>query len=1002
MKSPDHLDAMLKQIPRTIEEHHLTIPLVSLVLVTGVYFSLPLLSHRLTSLTTIGPCIAVLSVWLGLSASPGKGRVVVLVSTLTWLFVLWYAFPSHAELPRINFWGYQASFITFSGSAITTGVLLRIATRFRFTSSLDDQGWTTKARWGLFDLLLLTFGGALIVSAASAARIARFISDPLAVCGISSVIAAGMTILAFGIWVAFSQSGWIRVFYVSIASLTCYWVFSVAENLSLRSPIRPLTDWYMREGYFRECLFRVSLPESEVVTRLAVFVLVLVAPILCGVVLGNRLITFETAKPSSRFGRLLARIPIWIGTTFAIGACLFLSQARWVTSLDGVMLRRAGWPFYSHESSIIDSGGTMTVVPSMAHVTVDSSLLRGVDLLAALVPIGILMSLWLRRRRCKNKIDRPRIPALTISVSYLVAIYLLPALVTQQLSEHAIQRAVGQSVSWVTQSDSLQNSRSDVFYIDSAEGFKRSLAAPGGFRQPRVILNTDLSHDDLALLTSNHCLLELELRECSWYGDLSPISEFPHLQTLRLKNVTVTDVDVTAISQCRSLAHLELEEVDGALWTRWPDSLSELSVSLGDSRQQTWRLADLPQLSLVVMGSQPNRGFTSERFIHRDPVRLHLRRCGAASVHLDTALPVHLSCEQTPIIALNAFTGMQRQGTPTRMPRLVHLRSFYSDDASRLSVFEAFVEDCGNFEIAMPEAKRPGPVARIRLEAARRKATRFDYYFRDDSLSQIAAQGLSNGRANPIVKGLVDTVSVRELSLEGISFDLQLLSRMPKPRLVDALRFTQPIDQETAVRLVAKFPNLRSLGIPRTTIDDSHFDKILAACPLLEFLSVDGRDLQKPDVSNHLSLQGLAITGTRIPDLSDASLRRLQALSLGMSELPSRARLNQLLVCDTIVPVDLLRRWMALHPQTELNLFRAMDSMESMRDLSLVHCTAIRIDGTPIIKSVIKSWKVNRSILATVDLTGQSQEMVEDVSFRDWITQNLYSYARIAVQETDQ
>ncbi|MCA9137722.1 MAG: hypothetical protein KDB00_13215 [Planctomycetales bacterium] len=132
---------MLKQIPSAIRKHHLAIPLVALVMVSVAYLLLAPLSYRLTSLTTIGPCIAVVAIWIGLSAAPGKGRVAVLMSTLAWMFVLWYAFPSLSELSAINFWGYQATFVTYSGAAITTGVLLRILTRFRFTSSDDQTVW---------------------------------------------------------------------------------------------------------------------------------------------------------------------------------------------------------------------------------------------------------------------------------------------------------------------------------------------------------------------------------------------------------------------------------------------------------------------------------------------------------------------------------------------------------------------------------------------------------------------------------------------------------------------------------------------------------------------------------------------------------------------------------------------------------------------------------------------------------------------------------------------
>ena len=810
---------MLKQIPTTIRQHQLTIPLVSLVLATVAYSLPSLISHNLTSLTTIGPCIAMVACWIGLSASPGKGRVAILITTLAWMFVLWYAFPSPTEIPSINFWAYQASFATIAGSAIVMGILLRIVTRFRFTASAGDQEWTTAARWGLFDLLLLTFGGALMVSAASAGRIALFISDPWTVCIASSVVASAMTILAFGFWVALSQRGWSRVVYLSVVTVASCWVFSIAENFSLRSTIVPMTHGYLPKGYLQESLIRFDLPTIEGATRFFSFALALGVPTSCGIVFGNRLISLHDTVGKSKPSRVLERIASALITIALIVACVFLSQARWsTTSSDDVALHRAGWPIYFHESSArINQAGVATNV----HLQTESTSYRLANLLIALVPLPILLWIWSVRRKSSDNSNRGWIPFWTVPAAYLIAVYVAPGSISQRAVDRALQLPRdfhSHSISWLTQRtpDSRHTSRSDRAYVTSDEALKQLLRMPGGARVRQLrIENTHLTADDLALLASDHCLRELNLRSCTWDGNLSALSESARLEIVRLKELEVADADVVALSRCRTIVTLQLEQIEGANWERWPKNLRELWITLGDAPQETWRFENLPRLTLLVMESQPQwERLVADPHIHRDPIRIQFRRCGSLGLLIDTALPVHLSFESTKLTGLAASYGMRRAGAPKVMPRFVDLRSFKCDDVSKLVQFEACVADCESFECSLPSGVGPKSRAKIILDGMRRVRMPEELYFSRGRFGPLADPS-NDDQSAQIVNALAASVAPNALIFRGMTFDPQLLSSVRNPNWVESLEFHLPIDGDAAVALVETFPSLRSLSIPK-------------------------------------------------------------------------------------------------------------------------------------------------------------------------------------------
>lgn len=978
---------MLKRIPRLIRQHHLTIPVVSMSLVTLAYFLLPLVSYNLTSMTTIGPAIAVVAVWIGLSAAPGKGRIAVLVSSLAWMFVLWYAFPSPKELSTINSWAYQSSFVAIAGGAIATGVLLRIFTRFRFTSANDDQGWTNRSRWGLFDLLLLSFGAALIVSAASAGRITKFVTDPLVVCGVSAAIGAGMTILAFWLWIALSERGWVRGLYVVLVAVCSFWSFSVVDNFSLRSPLRPLTGDYIGDDYLTECLLGLGYPEHEAVWRFVMFIFVFCLPISCGVALGNRLLAFDPPGKTSRIGRLLADGIGWIVTLTFGGGCVFLALAPWKSSLGRLTLHRAGWPFYFYESSSFSGTGIVPIRPPVTHVAIDSQLYRFADIMIALVPVFVLIVMWLVRRNRKQNPRESRIPIFLVPASFLLTVYVGPALIAQQMAASSSNGTSMACVSWLTRPSQQSPKHKDSVRSTSTAGLKRLLATPGGLRTTHLLLiGCELSQTDLALLSQNHCLVQLNFESCSWENDLSPLSKLPHLSALTLQRLKVADADIDAIASFRSLKALHLGGAGGAQWGRWPKNLERLTVTLGTSTQSTWRFEDMRSLSFVVFENQGVQDLrdTDEDGTGRDPIRLEFQRCANVDLHIDSALPVNLDLEKTKLRYLGNFQGMASWRQRKTNPRFVDLRSFRCDDVSVLFRFSACVADCDDFICSSPVGLA-APYSKLELDGVRISRIRS----REPRIRLLQSEHtLAKEPSDNIIRQLVAGAPVTELSLWGMKFDPKILASLQTPLGVNRLEFDVSCDGTTITNLVKGMPNLTTLSVPNVALNESQLKMVLNACPSLESLTIGGKNLRTVNLANHQTLVSLTITGDHIPELTDASLKRLGALSLGSAELPDRF-ISQLLGCDTNIPADLIRRWVATHRRTELNLFRAIESMEVLRELQLKNCTAIIIEGTPVIRSVMETWGVDPSNLSFLQLTDQSPEIAGDHELLKWLKDNL-------------
>lgn len=291
-----------------------------------------------------------------------------------------------------------------------------------------------------------------------------------------------------------------------------------------------------------------------------------------------------------------------------------------------------------------------------------------------------------------------------------VAYFLLPLLSYKLTSLTTIGPCIGVIAVWIGLSAAPGKGRIAVLAASLAWMFvlwyafpspMDLLATTGGVRTVHLALATCyLSRDDLNLLVENHCLLTLKLESCSWEGDLAPLSKLPHLRHLTLSNLKVSAADVDAIASCQSLEFLELGDVIGAQWNRWPKNLAEISLTLGASTQSRWRFADMPSLGSLVFQNQegPDWGEPPAEFINRDPIRLEFQNCASVLLHIDSDLPVHLGLLKTPVLSLRSFLGIR--GTRTQAKPLVDLRSFRCDGLSMLK-FSARVADCETFTLSL-------------------------------------------------------------------------------------------------------------------------------------------------------------------------------------------------------------------------------------------------------------------------------------------------------------
>ncbi|MEL6107547.1 MAG: hypothetical protein AAFU85_16020 [Planctomycetota bacterium] len=961
-------------------------PGVAILLVTVCY----VLSgwFEFQSITAIAPVVAVTGLWMSLSTTRGFGAVLALAATFLWLFVLWYAMVQPAstatgafrQAPSLDFWRFQATFLAIVGCTTITVILLRVFTRIRLTPQAELE-WSNSCRWGLLDLMALSFGIAMVVAATN-------LRGDIPTIVLSAIVSITFTLCVAFFWWSLSLRGPMKWIVISLALPLQAYVGAIALN-----SIAPIVwDSYSYPSLVNRL---PVLAQSDLVAVIGFFLLMSLPP-LSSIVMGQRLVAFPTGKPSGLPTKAFAAISIGLLTVAPIAGSFFTALAPWQRA---ETVRTAGWPFYYTELSERLAEPNSPSASLITHVALNSNLRLSGNVVLAMVPLLLIAIWWLHQRRTPDKASRSSpwvLPAFAFAWFFFV--YFCPSLMVQQFANRAASGGFAPAVSALTQrfDDSLAKRRGVVgraFAIGDAETLDHVFSTPGGARLTSVhLLDLRLTQSQLDRLASNHALVSLELTRCEVMGTFDAFVGHPHLERLTLTDTEIDSQAQAVLSQCPSLLSVNLMRPK-SVWTSWPKTLKSIWIGCDKSTPTEWVLSDLPRLDQFMMAdSAPWDDEPSENKPRQQPPRrLSMIRCGAPNLSIGNVLPIHLRIQGTELVSL--------WGIPSYTPladdpvaRDCDLRSFECDDISKLTTFQACVADCESFVLRNPSGTVAG--ASVRIEGTRLPSQlRLDF----DPIGPQDFPPMGRDDSDRILKPIIEVLQPIGLKVIGMTVTSKQLERLANVANPGEVEIQGTLLADHPIQAIGALKSLLHLKLVGVAPTDSELSSLLASLPQLAILEMDGHNLRSPNLSNSPSLSKLSLLTERIPTFRRADIRRLNSLVVGSQFAEPQFMTNVLLVTDSEVSALLLNNWLGTHKDVIVDLKNAMKTMQPLRGLDFSKTERLSIATTPPDIDVMKTWSKGHP--SRTQFYEQQPEAVGNGQLRAWLRTNLDTYFLIVGED---
>ena len=954
-----------------------TAPAIAILLVTSCYWLSG--SFEFPSVLVITPVVAVTGLWMGLSETRKFTSVLALAVTFLWLFVLWYALVrnvlSGTSIPYanatsgINFWRFQATFLSIVGATTVVVVLLRVFTRIRLTST-PQPDWSNRCRWGMLDLMALSFGVAMIVAAANLRGDTRIII-------VSSIVAAAFSLSTALFWWALSRGralGWM----LACVSLALHAYCGVLALNSL--------EWSW-SGRFEYLLTNLPSLETSNLAAVGFFALLTILPCALSVWMGHRLVAFPRTQSLGFAGRLLQRTLFISLTGLPIVLALLIAVVPWQHS---ETVRTAGWPLYYSQisqhtvSTNYSNGGTV-----IRHVAIQSPARLGINLALGLVPFLPIVGWWFFGRRREETSGRwaSFLPAL--SWCWLLGVYFLPALAFQKLASDATQGERSHTLSLLTQS--WDDRRSNVMLtITNVEDLERLLAIPGGCRVSSLqLLGLTLNQQHLDRLAENHALISFTLTQCDLVGDLDGFIGHPHLEELTLEQTDVSARGQAAFQECPALRSLTLFRPQTP-WDMWPKTVEALSIGCEPETASEWRILNLPSLQRLTIRDATRWWLdpTTPKTVVQPTRTFSVIDCGSPWVDIETSLPVKLRFLGTSPRAL-VGSRSPPYALGAKIAHYCDLRSLECDDVSQLRFLEACVASCESL-VLTPATNLAAPAlggtsvvlqgiplpADLQLDLTPIHPQRF-----------APQNALQSGR---VLQTILETLSPASLAAYGMTVPSEQLDALAtNPNLLRLnLQGNLPANALDKILAMRRLTSLRLVGVAPT---DKQFSTLLSSLPSLEKLSIEGQNIQLPNLSKSTSLLRLSLLTEQIPPFRLADVGRLDSLVLGSQFASDMIGTETLFVTDVDVPEQLLKDWLKTHRDSNLDLKNAMSSFGKLRGLDFTQCQLLFIAPNSPDLEVMKTWQGEPP--TQVHFFDQPENAIRDAELQAWMRENLVYFS---------
>ncbi|MEO1524487.1 MAG: hypothetical protein AAFX06_03585 [Planctomycetota bacterium] len=939
------------------------IALVSIAFLLSGWFEFP-------SILVVTPVVAVVGLWMSLSDSRGLGSVVTLTLSLLWLFILWYALvqtviggedvPLRNASMGIHFWRFQATFLGMVGTTTVLVILFRIFTRIRLSSRTSPE-WSNACRWGLLDLMALSFGIAMVVAAINLRGDTPTIT-------VSAVVATVcMLCVAFSWWSLSLRSHWRWLLVILAIVLQCY------------SGMIALNSQFPRARASLGFLV-TNLPEVTWGNFPAVigFFALMMLPAIAAVVMDQRLIAFPQVQPLGFLGRTVAWTTAIVLTATPIVFALLVSLLPWQYS---ETVRTAGWPLYYSEVSerVLDTATGKKIT----HIALDSSARQGFDVLVALVPLLLVLGwlcYWRKSEKDSARTWRAVLPL--FAWAWFLLIYLAPSLCLQHIADRVSFGDRPHAVSVLTGN---MDRVFDNVLINDLDDFKQLLSTPGGCRVAAIHLyDLKLEQRHLDRLAENHALWFLRMTQCELNGSLERFEGHPHLQVLELEETALSRDDQNAINACPSLMSLSLIRPAGEAWEQWPRTLEHVTIGCVEDTASEWQLSGMPRLSQVIIRDASNWWHESsdDPLPEQAPRHFIFRRCGSPWVAVEPRLPVHLGFEQTQptsIAGLPVYYDAARLSE--NISHLCDLRSLACDDVSRLTRLEVCVSDCESLALQNPTGTASGTM--VTLQGARLP---FDFELDYDVFPTDSIAPLKTDRSERILQPIIASLQPRSLATIGMTVSREHLDQLADSQNVTELNLQGAFSSDGNLDVIATMKGLTRLRLIGVAPTDADLTMLLRSLTSLGQLDIDGQHIRAPDLSPSKTLFGLSLLTDSVPPFATRDLGRLDSLILGSQFANQMLGSDTLLITDVETSDQLIRDWLRTHRATVVNLKNAVSSFETLRGLDFSNCTRFSITPNKPEIEILKSWGTNQP--SETHFFEQPPGVVEDLELRSWMNDN--------------
>ena len=831
---------------------------------------------------------------MSLSTTRGFGAVLALAATFLWLFVLWYAIVQPAatatgafrQAPSLDFWRFQATFLAIVGFTTITVVLLRIFTRIRLTPKANLE-WSSSCRWGLLDLMALSFGIAMVVAATNLR------GDILTII-LSAIVAVTYTLCVALFWCGLSLPGpWRWAVSFLLLPLQAY-LGAIALN-AVAPRMWGSYSW-------RSLLTNLpTLSENDGIAVIFFFMLMILPP-LASMIMGQRLVGFPSDHPVGVLRRALVTLAIGLLTLASVAGTFFAALAPWQRA---ATVRTAGWPFYYTEvSERLATAGS----PSprlITHVALHSNLRLAANIVVALAPLILITIWWFYRRRKHDAESRTSAWILPgVAFSWFFVVYFCPSLLVQYLANRATSGRMAPAVSALTQDFSgkiaKRNRNWVAFPIGDAVEFERVFSTPGGCRLTAIALSDlKLTQNQLDRLAANHALISLDLTRCQLVGNLNAFIGHPHLERLTLKDTELDSEAQAVLDKCPSFLTLNLSQPLSA-WKNWPKTVESIWISCDENTPTKWTFSNLPRLiQFTMVDSSSWESAEQNEQPKQQPVReLTMIRCGAPQMTIGNTLPVHLRIKETQLESLWG-TPSYSTGTDELVAHYCDLRSFECDELSKLTMFQACLVDCQSFVLKNPSAKLAG--ASVALQGVR-LPTELRLDFDPAHPEQFTPMG--RRQSARFLAPIIGTLQPVGLTVTGMTVTTEQLRRLANVANPGQLEIQGNLLGDNPLKVIGSMRNLNDLKLVGIAPTDPELSSLLTSLPKLEILALEGRNLRSLNLSKAPLLADLSLLTGPIPTFRIADLRRLNSLVLGSEFAENQYMTDALFVTDSEVPTD--------------------------------------------------------------------------------------------------